>query len=315
MYICYLDESGSPEIGKDTPHFVLLGLAIPASTWRRKDAEVIPIKNKYGLGMTELHAAWMARHYVEQERIPNFADLDRPARKKAWQVERDATLLKIAAIKGPEAGKNLRRTFRQIEPYVHLTRTERVACLREVAELIGSWRDSKLFADAIDKTSFGTKTPRYPPFEEAFSQVVSRFHSFLERRGGERDFGLLVQDNNPTAAKRLTELTRFFHRSGTLFTEIPRIVETPLFVDSALTSSVQLSDLCVYSTRRFFENGETNLFDCIFPNFDRDGMRLVGIRHYTGDRVCDCKICVAHRRPSPAPHRRSPARPHPHRRS
>ena len=28
MYLCYLDESGSPEIGKDTPHFVFLGLAI-----------------------------------------------------------------------------------------------------------------------------------------------------------------------------------------------------------------------------------------------------------------------------------------------
>jgi hypothetical protein len=303
MYLCYLDESGSPEIGKDTPHFVFLGLAIPASTWRRKDAEIAPIKSKYGLAVIELHAAWMARHYVEQEKITNFADLDWPGRRKAFLAERDATLLKIAAIKGPEATKNLRRTFRQIEPYVHLTRDERLNCLREVAELIGGWRDSRLFAEAIDKTSFGA-APKYPPFEEAFSQVVSRFHVFLERRGSERDFGLLVQDNNQTAAKRLTELARFFHKSGTLFTRIPRIVETPLFVDSSLTSMVQLADLCVYASRRFFENRETRLFDPIYPIFDRDGMRLIGIRHYTGDRVCDCKVCVAHRHPPTTPYRR-----------
>jgi hypothetical protein len=206
MYLCYLDESGAPEIGKDTPHFVFLGLAIPASTWRRKDREITPIKSKYGLGDAEVHAAWMARRYVEQEKIPNFLELDWVARRDAVKVERDKTLIKIAAVKGVEAVKNLRRTFRQTEQYTHLTRDERLECLKQLADLIGSWNDSRLFADGIDKTSFGTELPKYPPFEEAFSQVVSRFHEYLERRGSDRDHGLLVQDNNPTAAKRLTQL-------------------------------------------------------------------------------------------------------------
>lgn len=306
MYLCYLDESGSPEIGKDTPHFVLLGLSIPASTWRYKDREITPIKQKYGLASTEIHTAWMARRYLEQEKTTDFDKLDWPSRRKAVKAARDATLIKIAAIKGPEATKNLRKTFRQTEPYTHLTRAERLECLGKLAELIGSWQDSRLFADAIDKSAFGTKPPKYPPFEEAFSQVVSRFHEYLNRRGTDRDHGLLVQDNNPTAAKRLTELMRFFHMSGTLFTDIPRIVETPLFVDSSLTSCVQLADLCAYATRRFFDNKECFLFDSIYPRFERTGMRLVGLRHYTGIRVCDCKVCIAHRQPPPTPHRRPP---------
>ena len=127
--------------------------------------------------------------------------LDWLARKKAVKEARNETLVRIAAIKGPEATKNLRRTFRQTEPYTHLTHDERQRCLREIAEVIGSWRDSQLFADAIDKTSFGTIAPKYPPFEEAFSQVVSRFHEFLDGRGGDRDYGLLVQDNNPQPQK------------------------------------------------------------------------------------------------------------------
>lgn len=301
MFLCYLDESGSPEIGKDTPHFVFLGLAIPGTTWRHKDADVSPIKQKYGLGQAEIHAAWMARRYVEQEAITDFEKLSWPDRKKAVSLRRDATLVKISATKGQEAARNQRKNFRVSEPYTHLTRDQRVACLTELADLIGSWNDSRLFADAIDKSSFGTAAPLNPPFEEAFSQVLSRFHTYLDRKGTDRDYGLLIQDNNPTAAKRLTQLTRFFHKSGTLYTNIPRIVETPLFVDSSLTSCVQLADLCAFATRRFFENKETYLFDRIWTRFERVGMKLVGLRHYTGTRVCDCKVCIAHRQPTSAP--------------
>jgi hypothetical protein len=37
MYFLYLDESGS-----NTSHFVLLGLAIPALTWRNKTDQITP---------------------------------------------------------------------------------------------------------------------------------------------------------------------------------------------------------------------------------------------------------------------------------
>jgi hypothetical protein len=83
---------------------------------------------------------------------------------------------------------------------------------------------------------------------------------------------------------------------GTTFVAIDRIVETPLFVDSELTLMVQLADLCAYATRRFFENGETDLFDRIYPAFDRVGGKVVGLRHYTGKNKCKCRVCVDHGR-------------------
>ena len=301
MYLCYLDESGSPEIGKDTPHFVFLGLAIPATTWRRKDTEINRIKGQYGLVGKEIHASWMARRYVDQEKTQGFDAMDWVARRQAVQRARDAVLLRIAALKGPEQTKNARKNFRMTASYIHLTRDQRLACLQATADVVGSWNDCRLFAEAIDKSSFGAQPPKQPPFEEAFAQVVSRFHAFLEERGGERDHGLLVQDNNPTAAGRLTQLMRSFHQAGTLFTQIRRIVETPLFVDSGLTSMVQLSDLCAYATRRFFENNEAELFDRIYPLFHRSGGRLVGLRHYTGTRTCQCRVCLDHGRSRPAP--------------
>lgn len=87
-----------------------------------------------------------------------------------------------------------------------------------------------------------------------------------------------------------------FHRIGTFWTSITQIIETPLFVDSQLTSMVQIADLCSYALRRYLENGEERLFDMVFRIADRksDGT-VVGIRHFTNP-YCICKICSAHRK-------------------
>jgi hypothetical protein len=57
---------------------------------------------------------------------------------------------------------------------------------------------------------------------------------------------------------------------------------------------VQIADLCSYATRRFFEKGETDLFDRFYKVFDRASGKLVGLRHYTGKMQCACLVCVDH---------------------
>jgi len=76
---------------------------------------------------------------------------------------------------------------------------------------------------------------------------------------------------------------------------VNNIIETPLFVDSQLTSLVQVADLCSYAMRRYLENGEEELFDLVFERADRKDGIVVGVRHFT-DQNCCCKICTAHRR-------------------
>ncbi len=55
-----------------------------------------------------------------------------------------------------------------------------------------------------------------------------------------------------------------FHRTGTFWTDLKNIIETPLFVDSELTSMVQLADLCAFALRRYLENQEEELFSIIY---------------------------------------------------
>lgn len=291
MYLCYLDESGTVDPGT-TSHFVLLGLAIPAASWKARDAEIAQLKNTHRLGGDEIHTAWMMRKYPEQERIPNFTTLDDAARRAAVRRERRADLAK-ASLRGQKAVQNLSKNYKKTAIYTHLSYAERVALVQAVASAIGGWSEALLFSDAQLKASH-TGTPERL-FEYAFEQVVTRFHHYLNTVG-RGAVGLLVQDNNDTASKRLTELMRDYHKRGTAFAQIDRIVETPLFVDSHLTAMVQLADLCSYAVRRFFENGEVDLFDRIYGRFHRRNGNLVGLRHYTSKTACTCRVCQDHGR-------------------
>lgn len=292
MYICYLDESGNVERKGTTPYFVLLGVAIPAVRWKTKDREIRAVLDRHNI-YGEVHTAWMLRRYPEQQRIAGFDQLNPDDRRAAVIQERRADLAK-ASMRGQAAVKSLAKNYRKTDPYIHLTHAERVEAIRDAASVIGGWTDTTLLADAQRKSAHRATAPDDRVLDHAFEQVVTRYQTLLERRSVE--VGIIVQDQNETAAKRLTGAVRRYHRVGTKYAAIDRIVETPLFVDSELTLMVQVADLCAYATRRFFENGETDLFDRIYPAFDRVGEKLVGLRHYTGKQECRCRVCVDHGR-------------------
>jgi hypothetical protein len=296
MYLNYVDESGVPE-NASTTHFVLIGLAIRDTDWKSFERQVAECKRPYGLLDTEVHAAWMARRYLEQERIPDFDKLSWTDRRNAVEQLRKQHLLTLAACGTKKRLKEAQNNYRRSADYTHLGLAERRQVMQRLADLIGSWRDARLFAEVVDKRYlYGQPTIAYPPFEHAFTEVVQRYEYFLRHRGNainESLLGIIVQDNNETVARKLTEMMRRFHRQGTRWTNIDHILETPLFVDSHLTSMVQMADLCGYVTRRFFENGETDLFDRIYGRFDRTNKGVVGIRHYTAPG-CGCRVCTDH---------------------
>lgn len=80
MYLCYMDESGTPDIPGNTSHFVLVGLSIPVWHWKTCESEINAIKNRYGLNNAEIHTGWILRLYPEQRHIPNFDSMSRERR-------------------------------------------------------------------------------------------------------------------------------------------------------------------------------------------------------------------------------------------
>lgn len=291
MYILYVDESGVEELNVPPPHFVLLGLMVPASDWKQLDAAIESIKGRYDLAGVEIHTAWMARRYSEQEKTAGFAALDREARAKAFQgeVQRRSGVLGVRG--NAKKIKAYRKESRETSRYAHLARDERLACLAELATELAKWNGIRIFADAISKADFqpGSRSP----YEMAFEQVLTRYQTYLTHVGGT---GIVVHDNNDTVAPRLHQLSRKFHQEGTFYRQIPNIVETPLFVDSSLTAMIQLADLCSVSLRWELEGRAAGLWGILEPRVDEFRGKRVGVRHYTGSRACSCRVCIAHGR-------------------
>jgi hypothetical protein len=63
-----------------------------------------------------------------------------------------------------------------------------------------------LFAECIDKLHFDPNRGGRSIDEQAFEQVVSRFEQYLVNAyesKGQKNYGLLVHDNNETVARKL----------------------------------------------------------------------------------------------------------------
>lgn len=297
MYLCYIDESGTSAIPGNTSHFILAGLSIPIWHWRDCDRDISNIKKKYDLTESEIHTAWIARKYLEQDRISNFKSFSHSQRRAEVQKARNRQLLNAQRPGNSKQYRQLRKNFKRTEGYIHLTFQERQQLLLETAQCVSNWGFARIFAECIDKIHFDPARSRTTIDIQAFEQVTSRFEQYLEsipEQNSRRNYGLLIHDNNETVNKKHTALMKHFHKQGTLWTKINHIIETPLFVDSELTSMVQIADLCSYAIRRYLENAETELFDLIFTRADRKYNLTVGVRHFSRTD-CSCKICSEHR--------------------
>ena len=300
MFFCYVDESGTPDIPGNTSHYVLAGLSLPVWEWKECDRQVETVKAKYGIAGSEIHVAWLLRPYLEQKKINRFDSLDHAMRRTEVESYRKREILRLQRAKNPKLLRQTRKNFKKTAAYIHLNYDERFLIVKELAECVAGWKFARLFAECVDKIHFDPARASLTVDEQSFMQIVSRFEQYLQfvdrTEGSSRYLGLLIHDNNDTVAKKHTNLMKKFHREGTHWTKIDHIIETPLFVDSQLTSMVQIADLCGYALRRYLENGEEVLFDMIFQRADKikDGT-VVGVRHFT-NKSCTCKICVSHRK-------------------
>lgn len=111
MYLCYIDESGTPDIPGNTTHFILAGLSIPIDKWKDCDREISVLKLKHSLPGVEIHTAYMMRRYIEQSRIKNFETFGK--RQRIYEVEklRNLELLRLQRSGNYKQYKLSKKTF------------------------------------------------------------------------------------------------------------------------------------------------------------------------------------------------------------
>lgn len=178
MYLCYIDESGTPDIPGNTSHYVLAGLSFPDRYWRNQDRQVQAIKNRYGLVQAEIHVAWLMRPYVEQYAIPGFVTMNPAQRRSNVQSARTAELLRLQRVNSKQY-KQTRKNYQKTDSYIHLTFDERRQLVKDLATCISQWGAARLFAECIDKVHFDPARAKKTVDEQAFEQVVYQFELWL----------------------------------------------------------------------------------------------------------------------------------------
>jgi hypothetical protein len=312
MYLCYLDESGVPEIPGNSTHFVLAGIAIPIERWREADAAISEIMARYGLAGEELHTAWLLRKYLEQSKVDGFGEMGWDERRAQVARLRVAEIHRVRKLGIAKRNAQLKKVYRHTDPYIHLTFDERNRLALEIAETISKWDWAVLIASCIHKSYSLISKQASQVNEAAFSAVLVKFvrhlenverlstlsNGALDRNSHVCEYGLVIHDNNPTVVLKHTRQFQNRRENQRIagFDLFDRIIETPLFVDSSLTRMIQLADLWGYSLRRYVENGETNLFSILFQNKSVETAEAsfplprIRIEHMV-EKPCPCLIC------------------------
>ena len=180
MYLCYIDESGTPDIPGNTSHYILAGVSVPVQYWKDCDKEIENVKARYGLANEEIHVAWMLRKYLEQSKISDFESLDYNQRRYQVNSLRTAELYRLQRSKNPSLYKQTRKNYNNTEDYIHLTYTERRSLVREIAQTVSNWGFARLFAECVNKIHFDPTRTLNTIDEQAFEQVISRFEQYLQ---------------------------------------------------------------------------------------------------------------------------------------
>jgi hypothetical protein len=306
MYLLYVDESGvtNPHPSQ-CRHFVMMGIAVHVGTWFALTSRVRNLKKIYALdGDTEkleLHALWLLRSFLEQSRIPRFADLSRRARYDAVQEWRRKHQEEQWPISDKKTKDREKKAFRNTEPFIHLTREERERFCLEALKIVAEHRKGiTLFGQAIDKQSL---PPAVDAAEIAFSKLIDSFETFLQN-APDNPWGMVVVDNDETQRARYTGMLQRLQQTAHHRGGVDRVIEAPFFLDSRSNSGVQVADICAYALRRYLDNGESESFSVIFPTFHRTGSGgLCGLKHLTAPD-CKCMICSS----PPGEIRRKPPR-------
>ena len=173
MHLCYLDESGTPEIPGNTSHYILAGLAIPIWNWKRLRERNRQNQKKIWSGEKELHTAWILRAI--------WNSLKFPVLQHCRILTGDKELKRIRmrnyyAFKSQEttpistSQKDL-PTYRRLCPS-QLSLIEE-ALVKEVARCVSDWGFARLYAECIDKINFQSPNLRTPTERATYCRRTS----------------------------------------------------------------------------------------------------------------------------------------------
>ena len=237
MYFFYIDESGekNPTVKKDEP-FVLLALGFHESQWKKFEREINARKIKL---------------------------IKKIRKREGVHVDLADAEIRSSDVRIP---KN-----RVKHPFIkYLTDND----LNSLIDLFYSQlekRHFKIFAAIIDKKCLRNFMNIEILIKKTYELLLERAESFLWQ-DHPKNLAIFVLDNTSKQINRCLAMKHsYFQRKGTSSNvKLKHIVELPFFVESYLSTGVQLADLCAYNVYKTFLTNDEKYpyFQRILPYFN-----------------------------------------------
>jgi len=172
-------------------------------------------------------------------------------------------------------------------PYDKLSGNERKALADEAFQLILELKPV-LFAAAIDKVAHKAEWGynAIAPNVWALQLIAPRFRKYLVRIDARGIFVMDAEERRKDA--KLKELIQNARQQGIVLTSsynplltntnLPRLIETVIFVNSDESPGIQLADFAGHAVWRHFERNQSDRFNQIRPLFDRLGGVEYGLK-------------------------------------
>ncbi len=163
---------------------------------------------------------------------------------------------------------------------------KRLAALTDIYRQIGSVRQGlTMFAAVIHKSEYHlAHKGLVDPYAGAFEGLCTMFNFFLHRlqeRYGRSERGIVVIDYaDPALSNQLRALLARFQATGTQWTVLKQVIETPFFFDSKTSRLMQVVDFASYAVFRWYEHGDDTYLRLIYRKFDSQGSKVHGLKCY-----------------------------------
>jgi hypothetical protein len=176
----------------------------------------------------------------------------------------------------------------------------RVVLLSAMVNFIGAYQPPSGHGFGLFGTARAPNAvPAADPLERSFEELLFRFRSMLDRlsRDGSPQFGVVVADE-AKHEKVVQPLVVQWRATGTMrrgMGRLDRVVEVPLFVDSAATRLLQVADIVAHAVYLYYQKSDQSLIGPLLPAFDADDGVMHGLVHLceVGYKNCPCPACVS----------------------
>jgi hypothetical protein len=190
----------------------------------------------------------------------------------------------------PQAGSTLELHASPLRAGRHefrgVPKAQRVATLDDIYSRIGHvQRGLTLFAAVVHKADYLKQYKgRVDPYTAAFEGLCTMFNIFLQRlqsRVGRPERGIVVIDeSSPALSSQLRLLLAKFQATGTRWTALTQVIETPFFFDSKTSRIMQIADFASYSVFRWYEASDDSYIKRIIHKFEHDRTKCHGLKCY-----------------------------------